>query len=244
MARAILSDITNEFKTEVPECGSSLKCYCITCTRKRGYTWRLFAAWRQAARNSNCDPASIKLYTFATQYATSVLEYNEVVVVVQAIGNCNGEYAAGITAQIMEYCNPPTVQAVAIEYMSCNIKHPLWTGDAHVLTFWYDHLQLGVNRYRWVYLRRKTLFRYFTESHTEAVMPDIKKKFLLLRNTVPAMENGKYKNKLYILMHRAVKVADSKIIVDLTVNDVFDPNGGRIGVWNQYWGFYEQAFGL
>lgn len=242
---AILADITSEFISEVPECGSASKCYCITCTRKRAYTWRLFAAWRQVARDTNNDPAPIKLHTFCTKYATSVLQYNQVVVVVQDIGNCNGEYAAGITAQIMAYCNAPTAQTVSIEYMSCAIYKPQWTGEPQILTLWYDALLTGLNRYRWVYIRRKTLFRYFHQSYEQAILGDMKNKFKKLRNSVPVrLEDGTFKNKIYMLSNSGVEVPDSSASIDLSVVDVFDPNDARVGVWDLYWGFYEQAFGL
>lgn len=245
MARQILDDITDEFKTEIPKCGEASKCYCITCTRKRAYTWRLFAAWRQVGRDTNNDPAPIKLITFCTKYATSVLQYNQVVVVVQHIGNCNGEYAAGITALIMAYCNPPTAQAVSIEYMSCSFKQPLWTREEpEVLTFWHEGLLTGVNGYRWNYLKRKNLFRYFHKSYEQALLHDMKDKFKKLRNSVPVTVDGKFKNKIYILSNAGVKVPDSNAFIDLSMVDVFDQNNNRIGVWDLYWEFYEKAFGL
>lgn len=243
MARAILADITDEFKTEIPECGNASSCYCITCSRKRAYTWRLFAAWRQVARNTNNEPAPIRLHTFCTKYATSVLQYNQVVVVVQEAGNCNGEYAAGITALIMAYCNPPTAPHVSIEYMSCSIKKPLWTGEPQVLTLWYDTFQQE-SRYRWVYMYRKTIFRYFHQSYEQAILRDMKNKFNKLRNSVPALQDGKFKNKIYILSNEAVEVPDSLGKIDLTIMDVFDPNDARVGAWDLYWSFFEQALGL
>ena len=243
---AILADITSQFIPEVASCGSASKCYCITCTRKRATTWRLFAAWRQVARATNNEPASIKLATFCNRYATSTHQFNEVVLIVQDIGNCNGEYAAGITAQIMTYCNPPTVNVVQTEYMSCNIKCPIWTGETRVLTYWYDPelAHWGPTSYVWRHMERQRLYKMFYQSWQDAALYDNKEIFKFLTNSVCKMENGKYKNNVYILSNHQVELPDTTETRVINRRAVVVSKKIEIFVWPQYWLNLEAAAGF
>src|SRR5689334_16487786 len=127
MARLPLADITSQFQPEVPECGSTNKCYCITCTNKRAVAWQCFAAWRQVVRNKK-DPAPIKCsnHQWELKYGTSAPVFNVVVV----------HFGDALTREIIEYTNEPSAYAVSREYLSCNWRHPCWLEKTQVMTKW------------------------------------------------------------------------------------------------------------
>lgn len=231
---AILADITSQFVPEVPACGSASKCYCIKCTRIRAKTFKLFAAWRQVARASHPkDPAPMKLNYFENHYATCFQEYNVLVGVVQDAGNCNGSYAAHITVQIMSYATDPSCKIVFNEYLGNNVTRPIWMPEPEILTYWYDPEREFWNGtgWRWVYLKRRRLFRILFESMEDSLMPDMKHAFEILKNSVPKLMNGKFKNKMYIFSPSQVIIPDSSKTIELYT-------------WPQYWMHYEAAFGL
>jgi len=241
MAHMILADITSEFKTEISECGSASKCYCITCTRKRATTFKLFAAWRQVVRDQK-NRAPVTLNVICNKYATSKLQFNEVVQIVQYHGNCNGHYAAGIAAEIITYTNPPTASVVAIEHLNGALLHPEWVGRPEVLTYWYDPFMFhGVSvNYYWVRIERQKLFKYFNECYMDAIMPDVQHAFDKLRRSVPMLSSGKFKNQLYIL---------SSVRAILNGNETIELNhvtsqGDVIGYWHQYWYYLEKVVGM
>ena len=189
------------------------------------------------------------LNAICNQYASSRWEFNEVVAVVQYEGNCNGNYAAGIAAEIITYAFPPTASVVAIEYLNGTVVHPCWVGEPEVLTYWYAPENLDGTDYRWCYLRRRTLFKMFNESYEAAIMPDIRALFDKLRRSVPMLNNGKFKNQLYILSSIKVIINGSideqdQMNLHCRGNDRDNPIFNIIGLWALYWSCYEKAFGL
>lgn len=238
MSRPILSDITEEFKSEVPECGNASKCYCYECTEKRGSTFILFAAWRQVVRNKK-DTVPIKksFELIENKYASSHLIYNVVVAKVQEVANCNGLYAADLTALIITYTNSPTAIVVANEYLNGTLLYPEFVGSARVLTYWYDfqiELELPVN-HRWFYMNRKDLFKIFTNSYENAKKFEIHQAFDKLRKSVPMLSGGKFKNSLYILSPIRVIINGTETV---ELNIKVDENL-TIGQWPEYLKYFE-----
>lgn len=242
MSRQILSDITQDFKTEITECGTASKCYCITCTRIRATTFKLFAAWRQVVRGKK-DPAPIKIKNL-NPYVSSVLTYNQVVQVVQDHANCNGDYAAGIATLIIFYANPPTAIEVAVEYLSGTVVQPKWVGEPEVLTYWYCPNENTITGFftdhRWVYIQRRTLFKIFNETYHESKNPTMVLAFDQLRKSVPALSGGKFKNQVYIINCGCVNINGSKNIHFIDVA----AGGLTIGLWSRYFYYLEKVLGL
>lgn len=242
MSRQILVAITQDFEPEIKLCGSASKCYCITCTRKRATTWKLFAAWRQVVRGKK-NPAPVTLDTICNRYATSHPVFNEVVSVVQDHGNCNGLYAAGIATLIITYANPPTAAVVSIDYLNGTLLQSSWVGEPEVLTYWYDpQVNPAGTDHRWAYLKRRTLFAIFNETYNESMrlMPKITGAFDLLRRSVPMLSGGKFKNQVYIINCACVHINCSD-----TVHFNYKTSAGDIvGLWARYQYYFERVFGL
>ncbi len=232
MARIVLGDITEEFKNEVPECGSASKCYCVTCVKTRSHTFKLFASWRQVVRNKKPE-AVPNLEVIATKYASSHTSFNAVVEMIQYYFNCNGLFAADIATPIIMYTNAPTAQMVATEYLSCNKLRVDWIAASQVLTKWTTNeinLITGEINYMWLYIPRQVLFKIFKKAWYNALMSDVKDKFNALCHEVVRRNRSTFVNKVFYISPRIVFVADQP-----------KKENGNCGYYTDLlgWAFYE-----